>query len=107
MPKQYGEEFLTALQRLLWEYLLRLDITLPRLCLQQLRDVANLSDPRHAEFLIGYLRELDPRSLQALAVTPGPSPSGSPPRDGAPKPWVLGGDGAFKWSIITAIRDKG
>ncbi|XP_059497755.1 TERF1-interacting nuclear factor 2-like isoform X3 [Stegostoma tigrinum] len=77
MPKQYGEEFLTVLQKLLWEYLLRLDGTLPRLRFEQLRVAADPSDPRHAEFLIGCLRDLDPQSLHSLAAGLGmPDPQG-------------------------------
>ncbi|XP_041037051.1 translation initiation factor IF-2-like isoform X2 [Carcharodon carcharias] len=69
MREEYGEEFMSMLQKLLWEYLQRLDQSLPRVRFDQLREAARAvdsSDPCHAQFLIGCLKKLDPRSLWLL-----------------------------------------
>ncbi|XP_067870573.1 uncharacterized protein [Heterodontus francisci] len=79
LPEQYGEEFMGVLQKLLWEYLQRLEETLPRVRFDQLHaasQAAEPSDSRQAQFLIGCLKELDPRSLQLLV-----NPGGSDPQD--------------------------
>ncbi|XP_078394413.1 uncharacterized protein LOC144678534, partial [Cetorhinus maximus] len=81
MREEYGEEFMSVLQKLLWEYLQRLDESLPRVQFDQLREAAQAadsSDPRHAQFLIGCLKKLDPRSLRLLV----PNTEASDPQDG-------------------------
>ncbi|XP_067837618.1 TERF1-interacting nuclear factor 2-like, partial [Heptranchias perlo] len=74
VQEQYGEEFLKVLQKLLWEYLQRLAASLPRVCIEQLRDAvqgAGPSDPHREQFLTRCLNELDPPSLQLLLRDPG------------------------------------
>ncbi|XP_078064588.1 uncharacterized protein LOC144490753 [Mustelus asterias] len=70
MQEQYGEEFLSMLQKLMWEYLQRLHQAQPRVQFEQMAQAAGSSDPRQLQFLIRCMKELDPRSLRLLATNP-------------------------------------
>ncbi|XP_043914338.1 TERF1-interacting nuclear factor 2 isoform X2 [Protopterus annectens] len=49
MDEEYGETFLAALQKLLWEYIVRLDSTLPKLPVSELLETASSIEPSSPE----------------------------------------------------------